>query len=204
MDVLASAPSRRYGELKPPELDGNTFGYHLKMLLSEKYISKADDGSYELTAKGRSFIVHRYENQVYSAHSIYLIVIKNDASYLLRTRKVQPLLGYKGFIHGEPEHNRTVTESAKERLMTKTGLDVHLEVKGSALITQFKDNDLQSYSHAVILYGETHQQHITENDETGKNGWSNLTDQKNLLPSCRDIIAMIDNGDTWLEKAYHL
>ncbi len=194
----------RYSNLKPNELDGNVFGYHLKRLIVDKYVTQESDGLYSLTAKGRDFIVHRYEDPTRSAHSIYLIIVKNNTSYLLRERKIQPLLGYAGFIHGEPNPGMSVIESAQKRLYNKTGLQMALEIRGSALITQFKNSELQSYSHAIILYGETEQEEISESDETGQNSWNNLEDNTNLLPSCHDIVTMIDEHKTWLERSYHL
>lgn len=205
LDKLATAESLRYGELKPKDLDGNVFTYHLKGLIVDDLIEKNEAGDYLLTAAGRDYIVHRYEDPALSAHSIFLIVLKRQSEYLLRRRKVQPLLGYTGFIHGEPEAGVGIIETATKRLKDKTGLkDVSLVVAGSALITQHRDDELQSYSHAVILYGETIQEITIEEDATGHNLWSSLDSAEKLIPSCDDIVAMIENKQTWLERSYSL
>lgn len=203
LDKLATKEFLRYSELKPADLDGNVFGYHLKRLISDKFVVQNADGYYSLTTKGRDFIIHRFEDSSRSAHTIFLIVIKNGNTYLVRERRVQPLLGYTGFIHGEPAPELSVIESAQKRLYEKTSLELDLSIKGSALITQYKNDELQSYSHAIILYSETDSKKITESDETGLNYWSDLA-VPDLLPSCHDIIKMIENGNTWLERIYYL
>ena len=204
LDTLATRDSLRYSEIKPDELDGNVFGYHLKSVMTDHYVEKTNDGLYKLTAKGRDYIVHRYEDSSRSAHSIFLIVIKNGSEYLLRRRRVQPLIDYSGFIHGEPEPETSVTEAAMKRLFDKTGLAVDLNICGSTLITQNVGGELHSYSHAIVLYGETSTSHITPSDESGEFFWGSLHEVKNILPSCHDILSMIESGDNWLEKSYDI
>lgn len=205
LDQLATAESMRYGELKPKDLDGNVFTYHLKGLIVDNLVRKNETGDYLLTERGRDFIVHRYEDALLSAHSIFLIVLKRQSKYLLRRREVQPLIGYAGFLHGEPEAGVDVIQTAKKRLYTKTGMDnINLSIAGSALISQYRADELQSFSHAIILSGETEQDIETEGDATGSNFWDNLDTAQKLLPSCIDITNMIDNQQTWFEHTYRL
>lgn len=205
LDMLATTESLRYSELKPKSLDGNVFNYHLKVLIVDKLVKKGEHGDYSLSQAGRNYIVHRYEDSILSTHSIFLIVLKRRSEYLLRRREIQPLIGYAGFIHGEPEIGVDVVHTAKERLCAKTGIkNVSLSVVGSALITQYRAEELQSFSHAIIIYGQTQDDIKIESDATGSNFWANLEIAKNLLPSCIDIVKMIDNQQTWLEKSYQI
>lgn len=204
LDRLATSKNLRYSEIKPDDLDGNVFGYHLKSVMSDGYVEKNADGTYQLTSSGRNYIVHRYEDSSRSAHTIFLIVIRHGSSYLLRRRKVQPMLGYSGFIHGEPEPGMSVIEAATNRLRDKSNLDISLSIRGSALITQSLNDELQSYSHVVILYGETKSDNIKSGDETGENFWSEINAVDDLLPSCHDIIDLIESGDSWFEKSYDI
>lgn len=205
LDKLATAEYLRYGELKPENLDGNVFNYHLKGLIVDKLVQKNSAADYSLTQYGRDYIVHRYEDSSQSAHSIFLIVLQRQSQYLLRRRDVQPLLGYTGFIHGEPEAGVDIIQTATKRLYDKTGINnVDLSVAGSALIAQYIANELQSFSHAVIINGLTEQDIEIESDATGHNFWSELNAIEKLLPSCPDIIRMLDDKQVWLEQAYSL
>ena len=206
LNSLASAESLRYAEIKPRELDGNVFGYHLKQLLADKYVSKNQDGDYRLTGKGREYIVHRYEDPLLSAHTIFLIVVTSNNRYLLRERKVQPLLGMSGFVHGEPRPDEDVVLTARQRLLTKTGIDASPSVAGSALIAQYRDNELQSYTHAIVLTASTDADITITNDETGRNYWVDKTglSNANVLPSTLDIISHLDQPHFFIEQSYHL
>ena len=96
-------------------------------------------------------------------------------------------------------------ELAEKRLSAKTGIkNIDLSVVGSALITQYRADELQSFSHAVIIHGQTDQNITIDHDATGHNFWSSLESVEDLLPSCKDITGMIDNKLTWLEYTYTL
>ena len=153
LNTLARTDCARYSELKPIELDGNTFTYHLKRLIFDDYVLRNDDNNYELTQRGKTYIVHRYEDPTLQAHSIFLIVLKIGDKWLLRRRLVQPHLHSVGFVHGEPRHDEPVTQTAKQRLQEKTGIVADLTICGSALISISNGSELVSYSHAVLLYG---------------------------------------------------
>lgn len=193
INVLAGKDPARYTEIKPRELDGNQFSYHLKQLLGTKYIQKNIDGTYSLTKKGQSYLVRRYENLDESAHSIFLVVIKNHDKLLLRKRLVQPSLGYAGFIHGEPVASSSLEDVVIERVKTKTGITLDgITIHGSGLLRIKKGTEIESFSHAIIVsaYSNTDTLPIIR-DATGENYWvpsNELDTVLNLLPSCHDII----------------
>lgn len=207
LNVLATAESRRYRELKPDAIDGNVFGYHLKQLLSSGLIRKTSEGSYCLTEVGRKYIVTRYERPLESAHSIFLLVITSGEEYLVRERKIQPMLGTKGFVHGEPKLHMPLTESARARLLAKTGIDINLSVATSGLITIKKGGELQSYSHATVLTGDVGNKELPlEADATGHNLWvhANELNKAEFIPSCQDILQALQRRQTWFELSYDI
>lgn len=204
LDTLATAERLRYSEIKPDELDGNVFGYHLKQLLADKMIVKNNAGDYSLAAAGREYIVHRYESRAESAHSIFLVVIKSGENYLLRERLVQPHLGATGFLHGEPRADEPIVETAKKRLFAKTGIIADLHVRASGFISISENGELQSYSHAVVLYGEADSTLAITADTTGRNFFAHIDETENLLPSCMNIIELLERNDPWFELHYTL
>ena len=204
LDTLASTPTSRYSQIKPDTLDGNVFSYHLKQLITNKYIERTTDGSYQLRRSGRDYIVHRNEDTTLTAHTIFLLVIKAGDQYLIRRRSVQPLIAYSGFVHGEPIAGEDLVVTAKRRLHEKTNLDIELYVKGSALISHYIDSELHSYSHAIILYGAAETTTIASGDTTGQNSWRSDLRAFDIFPSCNDIAAMIDAHQTWRDLRYDL
>ncbi|HET8884347.1 MAG TPA: hypothetical protein VFM68_02655 [Candidatus Saccharimonadales bacterium] len=204
LDALATSHSLRFGELKPNDLDGNIFTYHLKQLVTDKYVAKQNDGSYTLLPRGKEYIVHRYENPLLQAHSIFLTAVRRGDEWLMRERLVQPLIGMAGFIHGEPIAGEPVLQTATRRLKEKTGLDIPLSYHSSGLICISKDNTIESYSHALLLTGTTEQGMLITNDATGRNFWSSDLDASDVLPSCRDLATKIITDDmTPFDLAYY-
>lgn len=207
LDTLATSESSRYSDMKPKNMDGNIFSYHLKLLVADHYVLKHEDGLYSLSRKGKDYIVHRYENSLLQAHSIFLIVIRRGDEWLMRERLVQPLFGMSGFIHGEPDAGKPILETASERLKEKTGLSVQLSTHSSGLIKILKDDTVESFSHAIILTGQTNQDFNIPGDKTGRNFWLPTPDlqKANILPSCVDIIASLEQDSVHpFELSYHI
>ncbi len=201
---MAHKDPARYADLKPKDMDGNQFAYHLKQLLSDKMIVKNDDGTYSLTSTGKSYLVHRYENQGDSAHTIFLVVIRNGDNILLRKRKVQPMLGWTGFVHGEPLAGEALDITIKNRVKDKTGLNINnLTIHGSGLIRM-----PESFSHAIIVSTETEGKELPiVEDETGINFWTEdaLETIDKLIPSTGDILEYINDTDRrWFDLSYDL
>lgn len=209
LDSLASVESAPYSKLKPIDMSGNSFTYHLKQLLIDAYIERTSTDEYRLTQVGRNYVVHRYENPTTQAHSIFLVALKVDSLWLLRERCVQPLLGYIGFVHGEPSADESLEATAQKRLQQKTGLAAELEVRSCGLIKIYKDAKLQSFSHVVVLYGELsadEARDFTSRDETGKNLLAGISADSSLrlLPSCHDILVALKNNDPWFDLTYRI
>ena len=197
LDSLATCERARYGELKPQNLDGNIFTYHLKQLITDRYVVKNDDGSYSLLPKGKEYLVHRYEDSSQQAHSIFLIAIQQGDQWLMRERLVQPLLGMAGFIHGEPVANEPLLDTAQRRLLEKTGLSTPLHIFSSGLIKITRNDIIESFSHAIILTAQTDEDFNISEDQTGRQFWqsSDALSQSSILPSCSDIVVRIAAGD---------
>lgn len=210
IDVLASKDSAHYADLKPADLDGNQFTYHLKQLIVDKLVAKNDDGTYSLTQKGRGYLVTRYENPDEMAHTIFLVVIRHGGKLLLRERKVQPMLGYIGFLHGEPTAEKTLGESVRERVSAKAGIDIEdITVCGSGLIRLLSDGQTQSFSHAIIVRANAASGELPiSEDKTGRNFWADETELNsipNLLPSCGDILNFVfDPSVGWFDRTYEV
>lgn len=206
IDVLSSMESAHYADLKPEELDGNQFTYHLKQLITDKLIVKNNDGTYSLTQNGRTYLVHRYEDLSKSAHTIYLLRIHSGDKLLLRTRKVQPQLGMTGFIHGEPSADDTLEESVTRRLKSKTNLDaIRVLSIGSGLIKILRNGEVSSFSHAIIVDVSVRDflDLLTE-DETGHNILienDSLNSIDNLIPSTQFLL---EYSGGWFDISYDI
>jgi ADP-ribose pyrophosphatase YjhB (NUDIX family) len=211
INVLATTDPARYADLKPVDMDGNQFTYHLKQLMTDKMVVKNDDGTYSLTEKGRTYLVYRYENLDKAAHTIFLVIIRHQDKVLLRERKVQPMLGYVGFVHGEPVADESLNVTVQRRIKAKTGIDIdpnNITTHGSGLIRIVKDGQTQSFSHAIIVETSVNNDELPiQEDETGRNFWLRDDDQSPVknLPSNNDIIAYSkDSAMSWFDWTYEI
>lgn len=94
-------PSLRYARLKPDEVEGNLFMYHLRQLMKEGLVTKRSDGQYELAAEGKLY-ADRLSLQSFTPRVqpkiVTLIACQNEHDeWLLYERKRQPLIGQIGF-----------------------------------------------------------------------------------------------------------
>lgn len=198
LNTLSTTQSARYSDIKPKDMDGNIFSYHLKLLVADGYVTKNDNGLYSLRQKGKDYIVHRYEDSLLQAHSVFLLAIRHGDKWLMRERLVQPLIGMTGFVHGEPVASESVLVTASRRLAQKTGLEVPLRLHSSGLIRIAQNGVTESFSHALLLTGESTQSAITPHDDTGRNLWlhSPALTQPDILPSCLYLIEQITTNNT--------
>lgn len=211
INVLASTDPARYADLKPADMDGNQFTYHLKQLVADKLIEKNEDSTYSLTQKGRSYLIRRFENAEDSAHTIFLVIIRHGDKVLLRERKVQPMNGYIGFVHGEPVAGEPLDVTIQNRVKAKTGIDIDIHkiiTHGSGLIRIKQDGQTQSFSHAIIaeILVDNDELPISE-DETGKNFWMHDDDPGPIknLPSNGDIFMYVkDPSWNWFDWTYEI
>jgi hypothetical protein len=209
INILASKDPARYADLKPSDMDGNQFTYHLKQLIVAKRVEQNDDGTYSLTQKGKAYLVTRYEEPEEAAHTIFLAVIRHGDKLLLRERLIQPSQGMVGFVHGEPTANMPLEESIKARVVAKTGLEVHdVTPVSSGLIRFMRNGQVESFSHAIIVTAVADEPTVpVEQEVTGRNFWvekAEIDSVENLLPSCRDVLKSIESSAAWFDWTYEL
>lgn len=209
---LVTSPSARFAELKPKEVDGNIFTYHLRQLIKNKYVEKHDDGSYRLTSLGKNVGINiqlKAKELLEQAHSIFLIIIRNDqGEWLLRKRLAHPMYGKFGFVHGEPEARKTIAEAANDALKQRTGLTARFNTVGHGYITFMLDNEVESFTHCTFLETEELTGELISATGNGENHWLKNPDFSgpDMIPSMPDIIAAMNKQDDcfYVELTYQL
>lgn len=205
---LVECEFARYADLKPSNIEGNVFTYHLKNLITQKYIMKNDDGAYCLTNKGKLYGINssiKSKDLLEQAHSIILLYIRNKDRWLLRKRLVQPMHGKIGFIHGEPISEETIEETGKRILLTRTGLEGDMTVKGSGYIMIQDDISMIAYSNFTLLEVNNLKGEMIKLDSHGENMWLENPDfnSSEMIPSMPDLVSAINStGLFFMDKKY--
>lgn len=211
LDQLVHVPAARFADLKPNDMDGNVFTYHLQQLTKAGLIEKTDDGLYCLTAAGKaegiSGGLSRAELRQ-QAHAILLLCIRDtEGRWLLRKRTVHPMYGRIGFLHGEPKAGESVIETAEQRLKQKTGLSADFSIAGSGFVTIYSGEDLESYTQFTLLRGELTSGELIEMDQTGQNMWVENPDFSEgvYIPSMGSLVPLMDKETPFfVELTYKL
>ena len=197
--------SLRYAQLKPTEVEGNLFMYHLKQVIKSGYVEKQTDGSYTLSPAGQDYAERmsltlmkpRFQPRV-----VTLIYCVDEAGrHLLYRRKRQPLIGMAGFPYGKVHLGESIQQAAQRELMDKTGLTASLAHRGDGYVTIYRDKQpiSQIVFHLFVgskLAGETKTRPLAGVGEIGEAFWAHIDDiaPDQLIPSVRDLNRLVRNA----------
>jgi hypothetical protein len=211
LDHLVTVPQARYADLKPTDMDGNAFSYHLHQLIRDGYIKKLDTGGYRLTAQGKAEGINNklsHKDLYAQAHSILLLAVRdNDGRWLLRKRLVHPMYGRVGFVHAEPLFNEKIIVTAVAAFESRTGLQADFQPLGSGYIRIFQDDEIESFTHFTLMTASIENNSSATSDKTGENFWYEGDDfsSDEFVPSMPFLTKLVNNNKTFfIELEYHL
>lgn len=152
---LTRHATRRYSELKPRDIEGNLFMYHLKGLLSSGMVEKKD-AAYRLTAKGMQtagYISLQTGKLRTQPKILTMTVCRNDAGeYLFVRWHRQPNIGLVSFPHGMMHVGERLQDMAALELAEKAGLEADLVFKGDIYIRGMRGETLDRHM-VVHVFG---------------------------------------------------
>jgi len=209
---LINLGSCRYRDLKPKEVDGNLFTYHLKQLLEAQLVERSAN-TYKLSASGLRYVdrlslsdlKERIQPKIVS-----LIAVRNRrGDWLLYKRGRQPFKGMVGFPYGKTHLGETVLEAAKRELWEKTGLEADLTHRGDAYVTVTRDEELVSVMLAHVFAGKNPRGSLKTNSSIGNCFWAKIVkpDAKVFFPGFADIFQLLakkTKGRFFTELFYQL
>ena len=210
LERLIRHDNQRYADLKPGEVEGNLFMYHLRQLTSRGLVVKRADGLYELTAEGKRQ-VGGMSLETFTPRAqpkiVTLVVCRNEAGqYLFYRRRRQPLLGMAGFPYGKIHLGETIADAALRELFEKTGLAAELEHKGDGYITIYQDDEPVSQIMFHLFYGENPVGELLFDSASGKAFWGTLSDVDiTFMPSVIDLLQLLEDnqaGRFFIERIY--
>lgn len=195
---LTRNPLRRYSQLRPRDVEGNLFMYHLKGLMGEGLVEKTD-GQYRLTIKGLQFVGTlslktgrtRKQPKILNA-----IICRNEAGEYLFTRwSRQPNVGLVSFPHGMMHYGESVITMAAHELAEKAGLKADLAYKGDVYVRGMLAGVLDRHM-LVHLFEATHCELIDEAVEVvNEHFWADLDSQRpeEFVPGFYEIARLVED-----------
>lgn len=194
----------KYSKLKPPDVEGNVFMYHLKQLIQEELIQKRVDGCYEFTSDGRLFAdtlsLKTYRPRIQPKIVTLVICQNKDGQYLLYKRKREPFINFIGFPYGKIHLGETVMEAAIRELQEKTGIAANLKHQGDVYLTVYQDKNVISHMLAHVFLGHDPKGELLEESEIGKCFWEKIENPKDLkyMAGFFDVYELFKNPKTGL------
>lgn len=197
LQQLILSPDRRYADLKPANIEGNLFMYHLRRLLKEKLVHKRADGRYELTASGQVY-ADRLSLKTFKPRLqpriVSLVACQNaQGQWLLFRRKRQPLIGQVGFPYGKLHQGESVLQAAERELKEKTGLTGSLQHRGDGYITIGEGGNIVSQIMFHLFYVKNPGGKLRASSKTGQAFWSDAAavPTGELMKSVPDLIRLL-------------
>jgi ADP-ribose pyrophosphatase YjhB (NUDIX family) len=201
LSQLILNPERRYADLKPAEVEGNLFMYHLKTLIKQDLVVKGSDGLYRLTLEGKRYAdglsLKTFKPRAQPRIVTLLVIRQGDGQYLFLRRKRQPLLGKVGFPYGKVHLDESIADAAARELHEKTGLTADLSHRGDGYITIYEQAEPVSQIMFHLFYGEEPMGELTAETSVGSAFWAGLESiDETYMPSVRGLLAeLAQSGD---------
>lgn len=200
MRQLSTHSGRRYSELKPNDVEGNLFMYHMQKLQAAGYITK-NAAVYGLSQKGELFSSRMSLKQaapLMQPKIVVMLICQNENDeYLLFRWSRQPYNGLVSFPFSKIHFGRTLTETLEEALFYKTSLTGNFLYVGDVYIRTLTDNKPVDHMLAHI-YRVTDIEGILGGYDglTGQPFWGQPTE---ILPSEQvagfaDILGLVEPG----------
>lgn len=158
INLLSSASSLRFTQLKPAQLESNLFVYHLKQLIAAGYVEKCDDKAYSLTNKGLTYVdslTLTNNKPRLQPKLIAIIAIQNKQNeWLLAQRKRQPYIERYMLLSGKQHFGESTVEHIKREATEQLQIDIPLVWRGFCDIKLSNGDVLISHLAAHIYRGE--------------------------------------------------
>lgn len=195
---LSKAPSLRFSELKPRELESNAFMYHLRQLQGQKLVDKSEHG-YRLSDEGLAYI------DGFSFHTlkprkqpkvISILAIRNQhGQWLMARRKYQPYIGQYMLPSGKQHLGEGPAEHAAREVREKLQLDVAVTRRGQSDIRIYRGEKLITHVVAHIYAGKATASSVPAESTQFEYQWvSRGANEQRLLAGTDEILDQLEAG----------
>lgn len=199
---LLFAKDMKYSKLKPEEMEGSQFTFHLNRLIGDGYVNKSEIGIYELSDKGKEFA-----NRMNSDDGLMGIQPKSTTvmcarreidgckEYLFYKRLKNPFFGHIGFPTHKFWFGEGIKDTAKKGLFEESNLHGSPELIGIRRYRVYFEGILREDKIMYFFLFDNISGEL-ESKRDGEFFWSNPEDLKGLiLPETEDQIEIVNQWD---------
>lgn len=211
---LLLSPQGTFANLrKDADMQSDQFTFHLKKLVKAGYITKSDNGAYELTRAGKEYAnrMDTDENVIEKQPKISVVlVVENDkGDHLQQQRLKHPYYGYWGHATGKVRWGETLTEAGARELLEETGLTADLRVVGfyHKLDYDKTSGELLEDKYFCLIHGTNPQGELIVDAEGHHNEWMSNADfakKDKQFGSVTETTNLVHQpGHVMVEQKYH-
>lgn len=192
----------KYSELKPANMEGSQFTFHLQKLIESGLVVK-DSGMYSLTAIGKNsantFDQDSTFPKMQAKHSVVFCAFRKKDSALqtlIYTRKKNPFFDHQGYPTGKVMYGESIISTAERELCEETGLVGKANLIGIRHFRIFypTPSDLVEDKVMYICKIDEPTGELSSNDE-GEFQWIDIENAKSIvvnpLPEFQEVFDML-------------
>jgi ADP-ribose pyrophosphatase YjhB (NUDIX family)/predicted transcriptional regulator len=213
---LLFTPQAGFSEVqKATDLTSDHFTFHLKKLVDEGFIAKAER-VYKLTHKGKEYAnrLDTDENTIEKQPKVSVAITlerkndKGEREFLFQQRKKNPYYDFWGRVGGKVRWGESVIEAAKRELKEETGLEAEFELRLLYHKRDFNKTTGGMLEDKLFLcvYATKYKGVLMESFEGGVNKWMTINqfhEQPKRFSSVDDFVALMDRGETFAEREFY-
>lgn len=206
----------KYSEMKPEEMEGSQFTFHINKLMDSGLVEKVND-KYSLTANGKntanSFDSDSNNPRKQAKQSVVFCTFRKKDGIeetLIYTRKKNPFYDHQGYPTGKVMYGEGILDTAERELHEETGLSGKAEIIG---IRHFRvyyptKGELVEDKVMYICRIDEPEGELQSNNE-GEFKWIKVNGAqdaiKNPLPEFQEIFEMLNDfkGEVTFSESNH-
>lgn len=208
LETLRHATRARYSELlRPTGIEGDTFKYHLRKLMKQSFVIKAEDGVYELTAEGKEFanrLDRRTGRELEQPKASMLLVVRSGDKVLAHKRTREPFRDFWGIASAPMLRGVPVAESAKRELKKQTGITAEFSVMGMQRVIDTRSNGTVLEDKLfTLLVASIPTAPLPHTWYGGESEWLTVREllaKEKLFATTEKSIEMIEHGELFAEE----
>lgn len=198
IDRLRRTEDLRFKDLKPAGMESNIFMYHLKQLIKEGFITKADSG-YMLAPKGMQYVDNLSSvssKPIAQPKSICILYIQNESGdVLVAERKSQPFIGKYMLPSGKQRLDESIEQHVRRELQEKFSITKPSTRRGTTEIILYDALSEVLLTHVI---GQVYEVAVKGADvpaetERYRYSWCSDLGPRRFLPGTRELIQEIQN-----------
>lgn len=207
-------PSATFAALqKLSKLSSDHFNFHIGRLVELGFVSKKENGHYQLTSKGKEYAnkLDTDSNTIERQPKIAVILAiererAGKTEYLFQQRLKNPYFGFWGFPTGKMRWGETVVECALRESLEETNLKADFEVKGvyhERVRLKSKDEFVEDKMFFVV-HGKKPAGKLTVDFEGGHNEWmtfEKMATNEKKFDSYKTELDILSSNEWLVERA---